>query len=183
MEFETPQPGSAALPLVIEDPYHDLTPAAANLLRPFLDRRLLDPIITPISEEIIHRDHSFAQADNLDLGVLHSQCKGPTSLSCTAVPSPSAPGPTPTHATASAWLNTAADDEVEPVTVQVINTVKKLITEAQKYKSFSSLMHLHAVQPFIEFCKRYKLNPKIKNPVIRASHGGHFDWERTVFCS
>ena len=57
-----------------------------------------------------------------------------------------------------------------PANVSVVETVKGLITNAKKFKSFSCLIYLHALQQFITLREHYMLNPKVKNPMIRASH-------------
>ncbi|KIJ46711.1 hypothetical protein M422DRAFT_249876 [Sphaerobolus stellatus SS14] len=67
------------------------------------------------------------------------------------------------------WLDPTADDEAEPVETPVSVIVEKLISEAKKFKSFGSLMHLHAVKSFIQLRDGYKNNLKVLNPVTQAS--------------
>lgn len=70
------------------------------------------------------------------------------------------------------FLDMTADDDdnhdfTEPT--PVIDTVKKLIIEAKKFKSFTSLVHLHALKQFIELWDKYKRNPRIKAPMMKSS--------------
>ncbi|KAG2743881.1 hypothetical protein P692DRAFT_201722673 [Suillus brevipes Sb2] len=67
---------------------------------------------------------------------------------------------------------TADDDDNHDFTepTPVIDTVKKLIIEAKKFKSFTSLVHLHALKQFIELWDKYKWNPRIKAPMMKSSH-------------
>ncbi|KIJ53154.1 hypothetical protein M422DRAFT_242272 [Sphaerobolus stellatus SS14] len=69
---------------------------------------------------------------------------------------------------AQEWLNPVIDDDSVAL-VTVIASVNKLIMEAKHFKSFTSLMHLHAVKRFIELRDRYIAHPKIKNPITKAS--------------
>ncbi|KAG2045904.1 hypothetical protein BDR06DRAFT_1012777 [Suillus hirtellus] len=83
-------------------------------------------------------------------------------------PSPTSPSDTDTdkdptfkiqQEAAHPFLDMTADDDdnhdsVEPT--PVIDTVKKLIDEAKRFKSFTSLMHLHALKQFIELWDKYK---------------------------
>ncbi|KAF8587728.1 hypothetical protein K439DRAFT_1652205 [Ramaria rubella] len=44
------------------------------------------------------------------------------------------------------WINPMNDEEEEPEEQTIYETTKKLIMEAKKFKSFSHLMHLHAIK-------------------------------------
>ena len=61
------------------------------------------------------------------------------------------------------------DDEDMLESVSTFDTVKKLIIEAKKFKSFTSLVHLYAVKSFMELRAKYVDSPRIKNPIMRAS--------------
>jgi hypothetical protein len=68
-------------------------------------------------------------------------------------------------------LDTTADDDddiSEPP--PIIDIVKTLIGEAKKFKSFTSLMHLHALKQFIELWEKYKHMPRVRAPMMKASH-------------
>ncbi|KIJ28803.1 hypothetical protein M422DRAFT_269852 [Sphaerobolus stellatus SS14] len=67
------------------------------------------------------------------------------------------------------WLNPTADDKDEEEGVSVSVTVEKLIADAKKYKSFGALLHLHAIKSFIQLQDKFKNNPRIRDPVMRAS--------------
>jgi hypothetical protein len=68
------------------------------------------------------------------------------------------------------WLNPVADEDDSVTHATVPETISQLIAEAKKYKSFSSLMHLHAVKRFIELHAFFSCSPKIKNPTMHASY-------------
>lgn len=75
---------------------------------------------------------------------------------------------------AQPFLDTAVDDDDDdnsglepPPVIDIVNT---LIMEAKKFKSFTSLMHLHALKQFIELWEKYKHIPRICAPMMKASH-------------
>ncbi|KIK75250.1 hypothetical protein PAXRUDRAFT_19159 [Paxillus rubicundulus Ve08.2h10] len=55
-----------------------------------------------------------------------------------------------TAAPAINFLDLTANDNDDMEVESVCNTVKRLIVEAKKFKSFASLLHLHALKQFIE---------------------------------
>jgi hypothetical protein len=68
------------------------------------------------------------------------------------------------------WANPTADDEDVQETEPTYEIVKQLIMEVKRFKSFTLLLHLYAIKTFLELCEKYHRSPRIKNPVIRASH-------------
>ena len=68
------------------------------------------------------------------------------------------------------WADLTVDDGDILESVSSYDTVKKLIVEAKKFKSLTSLVHLYAVKSFVEFCAKYFDSPQIKNPTMHASH-------------
>lgn len=74
---------------------------------------------------------------------------------------------------AQPFLDTAADDDDNDNSLEpppVIDIVNTLIIEAKKFKSFISLMHLHALKHFIELWEKYEHIPRIHAPMMKASH-------------
>ncbi|KAF8480617.1 hypothetical protein JB92DRAFT_3133121 [Gautieria morchelliformis] len=71
---------------------------------------------------------------------------------------------------ASIWVDPTADDEDEPEMQDTYKTVQKLISEAKRYKSFTSLVHLYVVKSFLELQEKYRNSSRIKNPVMCASY-------------
>ncbi|KAF8507718.1 hypothetical protein JB92DRAFT_3121644 [Gautieria morchelliformis] len=71
---------------------------------------------------------------------------------------------------ASIWADPTADDEDEPEMQDTYKTVQKLISEAKRYKSFTSLVHLYAVKSFLELQEKYHNPSQITNLVMRASY-------------
>ncbi|KIJ46611.1 hypothetical protein M422DRAFT_164849 [Sphaerobolus stellatus SS14] len=67
------------------------------------------------------------------------------------------------------WINPLDDEEDEVEQQPIYQVVQRLIKDAQRFKSFSSLMHLHSVKAFLELREKYRLAPRIKNPAMRAS--------------
>lgn len=67
------------------------------------------------------------------------------------------------------FLNPSNDDDDQGLTVPLRVILKRLISEAKKFKSFSSLLHIHAIEKFLNLKDSYTRNPKIKNPTMRAS--------------
>src|SRR6266481_5420240 len=61
------------------------------------------------------------------------------------------------------------DNEDMLESVSTFDTLKKLIIEAKKFKSFTSLVHLYAVKSFMELRAKYVDSPQIKNPIMRTS--------------
>lgn len=70
---------------------------------------------------------------------------------------------------AHSFLDPTADDEFEPARVPIGTVVSGLIKDATKHKSFGALFKLHAVRNYLELHERYRLNPNVKNPAMRAS--------------
>jgi hypothetical protein len=70
------------------------------------------------------------------------------------------------------FLDTTEDDNDtdEARSEPVLTTVKKLMVEAKKYKSFTSLFHLNALAQFIDLWTKYQHIPKVKAPKRKASH-------------
>ena len=68
------------------------------------------------------------------------------------------------------WADLTADGENILESVSTYDTVKKLIVEAKKFKSLTSLVHLYAVKSFVELHAKYFDLPWIKNPIMCASH-------------
>ena len=68
------------------------------------------------------------------------------------------------------WADPTADGEDILESVSTYDMVKKLIVEAKKFKSLTSLVHLYAVKSFVELCAKYFDSPWIKNPIMLASH-------------
>lgn len=71
---------------------------------------------------------------------------------------------------AAAFLDTTEDDSDAIESISVLKSVKKLIMDAKKYKSFTSLFYLTSLKQFIELWEKYKQNPRIKAPMVKASH-------------
>ncbi|KDQ65239.1 hypothetical protein JAAARDRAFT_53079 [Jaapia argillacea MUCL 33604] len=71
-----------------------------------------------------------------------------------------------------AFLNPTANEEDVPEDEPVQTTVTKLLKEANKFKSLTSLMHLHTVKNFIDLHERYMKNPQVKSLTIKASYTG-----------
>ena len=70
------------------------------------------------------------------------------------------------------FLDTAEDDDdaAEIQNEPVLEAIKRLILEAKKYKSFTSLFYLNMLVQFVELWTKYQQNPRIKGPMCRASH-------------
>ena len=72
---------------------------------------------------------------------------------------------------AATFLDVTEDDDDAVVeSVSVLETVKKLIIDAKKYKLFTSLFYLTSLKQFIDLWEKYKQNPQIRAPTIKASH-------------
>lgn len=67
------------------------------------------------------------------------------------------------------FLDLTADDEDQPEHVPVAVTVKDLLAEAKKHKSFTATFKLQAVKTYLELLERYRRIPNVKNPLTRAS--------------
>jgi len=67
------------------------------------------------------------------------------------------------------WVNPLNEEEEVVENEPIYQVVKKLIKDAQKFKSFSSLMHLHAVKSLLELREKYRLAMHVRNPIMRAS--------------
>ncbi|KIK79518.1 hypothetical protein PAXRUDRAFT_161140, partial [Paxillus rubicundulus Ve08.2h10] len=78
--------------------------------------------------------------------------------------------PAHTPSTTVMFLDTTEDDNDSPESVTVLETVKRLVVDAKKFKSFTSLFHLNALKQFIELWEKYQHNPRIRAPMLRASH-------------
>ena len=71
----------------------------------------------------------------------------------------------------TSFLDTTGDDEVtETNSKPVLETISRLMEEAKKYKSFTSMFYLDSLQRFITLWTKYQGNPKIKAPMLKASH-------------
>ena len=70
----------------------------------------------------------------------------------------------------TSYLDTTADEDDAPNSEPVLETIKKLIQDAKKFKSFTSLFYLHSLKQFIELWETYQRNPRIKAPMCKASH-------------
>ncbi|KAF8526566.1 hypothetical protein BU17DRAFT_62059 [Hysterangium stoloniferum] len=81
---------------------------------------------------------------------------------------PSPPPTIPTETITSATESNASEQIHHAG--QVAKTVKKLIVDAKKYKSFTSLFYLNSFKQFIELWEKYQQNPRIKAPMKKASH-------------
>jgi hypothetical protein len=68
------------------------------------------------------------------------------------------------------FLDMAEDDDDAPMPVSKLESVEALITSAKRFRSFTSLLYLNAVKEFIKLWDKYKKNPRIKAPMIKASH-------------
>ena len=76
-----------------------------------------------------------------------------------------------TNSPLSLFLDTTGDDEVtESNTEPVLETVDKLLEQAKKYKSSTSIFYLNSLKQFINLNMKYQANPKIKQPMQKASH-------------
>lgn len=67
------------------------------------------------------------------------------------------------------FLDMTDDDGDAAGPVSVLEAVKKLIIDAKKYKSFTSLFYLTSLKQFIDLWGKYKLSPRIKAPMVNAS--------------
>jgi hypothetical protein len=65
---------------------------------------------------------------------------------------------------------TGDDNSAESNTDPVLETIRKLMVDAKKYKSFTSLFYLNTLKQFIELWGTYQCNPKIRAPMCKASH-------------
>ncbi|KAF9225674.1 hypothetical protein BS17DRAFT_765486 [Gyrodon lividus] len=74
------------------------------------------------------------------------------------------------HNVASPFLDMTGDDSDSENLVPIIDTVKQLIKDVKKYKTFTLLLHLNALKQFIELWEKYKRIPKICAPKMKASH-------------
>lgn len=71
---------------------------------------------------------------------------------------------------ATDFLDVTEDDNDVAESISVIESVKRLMHDAKKYRSFTALFHLNSLQQFIELWEKYKQNPRIKAPMVKASH-------------
>jgi hypothetical protein len=70
----------------------------------------------------------------------------------------------------TSFLDTTGDDEVTESNMEpVLETVNKLLEQAKKYKSFTSTFYLNSLKQFINLNTKYQANPKIKQPMQKAS--------------
>ncbi|KAI5992740.1 hypothetical protein EDD15DRAFT_2368025 [Pisolithus albus] len=72
----------------------------------------------------------------------------------------------------TSFLETVADEDDSPNMESVFETVNRLIGNAKKYKSFTSLFHLNSLKQFIKLWEKYQWNPRIKAP-IKGGHHAH----------
>ena len=78
-------------------------------------------------------------------------------------------GEAPT-AVAVSFLDTTTEDDDRLESVTVLKTVKKLIADAKRFKSFTLLFYLNSLKQFIELWLKYQQNPQIKALMSKASH-------------
>ena len=71
---------------------------------------------------------------------------------------------------ATNFLDMTEDDSDTVESISVLESVKKLIIDAKKYKSFTSLFYLTSLKQFVELWEKYKQNPRIAAPMVKASH-------------
>ncbi|KAI6146736.1 hypothetical protein BKA82DRAFT_10201 [Pisolithus tinctorius] len=69
-----------------------------------------------------------------------------------------------------AFLDMTAEDNDRLESVPVLETVKKLIVDAKRFKSFTSLFYLDSLKQVIELWTKYQQNSQIKAPMGKASH-------------
>ncbi|KIK77418.1 hypothetical protein PAXRUDRAFT_28810 [Paxillus rubicundulus Ve08.2h10] len=74
------------------------------------------------------------------------------------------------HNVASPFLDMMGDDSDSENLVPVIDTVKQLIKDVKKDKSFTLLLHLNALKQFIKLWEEYKKIPQICVLKMKASH-------------
>lgn len=67
------------------------------------------------------------------------------------------------------FLDMIEDDNDAAAPISVLETVKKLIIDVKKYKSFTPLFYLTSLKQFINLWGKYKVNPQIKAPMVNAS--------------
>ena len=72
----------------------------------------------------------------------------------------------PSH---TAFLDTTADDEYQPLQIPIGTTVTELINDAKKHQLFGLLFKLHAVRNHLELLDHFHSILNIKNPTTRAS--------------
>lgn len=75
-----------------------------------------------------------------------------------------------TEEPAATFLDTTEDDSDAIKPISVLESIKKLIIDAKKYKSFTLLFYLTSLKQFVELWEKYKQNPRIKAPMVKASH-------------
>ncbi|KIO02003.1 hypothetical protein M404DRAFT_28230 [Pisolithus tinctorius Marx 270] len=73
-------------------------------------------------------------------------------------------------AVAATFLDVTEDDNDSAESISVMGCINKLMADAKKYKSFTSLFHLSSLKHFINLWDKYKQNPRIKAPMVKASH-------------
>ena len=70
----------------------------------------------------------------------------------------------------TSFLDMTADEDNTSDSETVLDTIKTLVTNAKKFKSFTSLFYLNSLKQFIELFEKYQKNPRIKAPMCKASH-------------
>ncbi|KAI6138250.1 hypothetical protein BKA82DRAFT_4021275 [Pisolithus tinctorius] len=68
-------------------------------------------------------------------------------------------------AVAATFLDVTEDDNDSAESISVMGCINKLMADAKKYKSFTSLFHLSSLKHFINLWDKYKQNPRIKAPM------------------
>ena len=69
------------------------------------------------------------------------------------------------------FLDMTGDDKVTETNLKlVLKMISRLMEEAKEYKSFTSMFYLDSLQRFIALWTKYQGNPKIKTPMLNASH-------------
>ena len=112
----------------------------------------------PISEPSVNQDTPVASANPPSVQDTESAAPEQTQVT----PAPDAP--------AMSFLDVTEDDNDAMIkSIPVLETVKELIADAKKYKSFTSLFHLTSLKQFIDLWEKYKRNPQVRAPMIKAS--------------
>ncbi|KIJ43225.1 hypothetical protein M422DRAFT_253429 [Sphaerobolus stellatus SS14] len=113
---------------------------------------------------------SVEEQENSEISLIEDTSEPESAISEAANFPPAGISANKTAENAAEWLNPMIDeDDSNGTPVTVIDSINKLIAESKKFKAFTPLMHLHAVKQFIKLRDHYKMHPKIKNPILRAS--------------
>ena len=115
----------------------------------------------PISEPLVNQDTPVASTNRPPVRDTESAAPKQTQVT---------PAPDMADAPATSFLDVTEDDnDVTIKSISVLETVKELIVGAKKYKSFISLFYLTSLKQFIDLWEKYKRNPQVKAPMIKAS--------------